>query len=43
MAVYEAIKKHGIPKELHIVVIGFKEGVDFIEKKSQKIHIYGLP
>ncbi|WP_405564187.1 uracil phosphoribosyltransferase [Polaribacter sp. Asnod6-C07] len=33
VAVYEAIKKHGIPKEIHIVaVIGSKEGVDFIEK-----------
>ena len=33
VAVYEAIKKYGIPKELHIVVvIGSKEGIDFIEK-----------
>jgi uracil phosphoribosyltransferase len=33
VAVYEAIKKHGIPKEIHIVaVIGSKEGVHFIEK-----------
>ncbi|MBU3011615.1 uracil phosphoribosyltransferase [Polaribacter vadi] len=33
VAVYEAIKKHGIPKEIHIVVvIGSREGVDFIEK-----------
>ena len=33
VAVYEAIKKHGTPKELHIVaVIGSKEGVEFIEK-----------
>ncbi|MDD7915719.1 uracil phosphoribosyltransferase [Polaribacter ponticola] len=33
VAVYEAIKKHGTPKELHIVaVIASKEGVEFIEK-----------
>lgn len=33
VAVYEAIKKHGTPKEIHIVcVIGSKEGVAFIEK-----------
>ncbi|PQB08456.1 uracil phosphoribosyltransferase [Polaribacter filamentus] len=33
VAVYEAIKKHGTPKELHIiVVIAAKEGVEFIEK-----------
>ena len=33
VAVYEAIKKQGIPKELHIVVvIASREGVDFIEK-----------
>ena len=32
VAVYEAIKKHGSPKEIHIVaVIGAKEGVAFIE------------
>ncbi|QTE24190.1 uracil phosphoribosyltransferase [Polaribacter cellanae] len=32
VAVYEAIKKYGIPKEIHIVaVIGSKEGVDFIK------------
>ena len=37
VAVYEAIKKHGTPKELHIVaVIGSKEGVDFIEKNFPK-------
>lgn len=31
VAVYEAIKKHGIPKEIHILaVIGAKEGVDFV-------------
>jgi uracil phosphoribosyltransferase len=31
VAVYEAIKKHGNPKELHIVaVIAAKEGIDFI-------------
>ena len=33
VAVYEAIKKYGIPKELHIiVVIASKEGIEFIEK-----------
>ena len=33
VAVYEAIKKHGTPKELHlIVVIAAKEGVEFIKK-----------
>lgn len=33
VAVYEAIKKHGTPKEIHIVaVIGSTEGVNFIEK-----------
>lgn len=33
VAVYEAIKKQGLPKELHIVsVIGAREGIDFIEK-----------
>ncbi|QOD60062.1 uracil phosphoribosyltransferase [Polaribacter haliotis] len=32
VAVYEAIKKYGTPKEIHIVsVIGSKEGVDFVE------------
>ena len=32
VAVYEAIKKQGIPKELHlIVVIASKEGIDFIK------------
>jgi uracil phosphoribosyltransferase len=32
VAVYEAIKKHGTPKEIHIVaVIGSQEGIDFIE------------
>lgn len=31
VAVYEAIKKYGIPKEIHILaVIGAKEGVDFV-------------
>ncbi|AOW18174.1 uracil phosphoribosyltransferase [Polaribacter vadi] len=31
VAVYEAIKKHGVPKEIHILaVIGAKEGVDFV-------------
>ncbi|WP_339660537.1 uracil phosphoribosyltransferase [uncultured Polaribacter sp.] len=33
VAVFEAIKKYGIPKELHIVVvIASKEGVEFIEQ-----------
>jgi uracil phosphoribosyltransferase len=33
VAVYEAIQKHGTPKELHIVVvIGSREGLNFIEK-----------
>ncbi|AQS94300.1 uracil phosphoribosyltransferase [Polaribacter sp. BM10] len=33
VAVYEAIKKYGVPKELHIiVVIASKEGVDYISK-----------
>ena len=33
VAVYEAIKKQGIPKEIHIVVvIASREGVNFIEK-----------
>lgn len=33
VAVYEAIKKHGTPKELHIIaVIGAKDGIDFIQK-----------
>ena len=32
VAVYEAIKKHGTPKEIHIVaVIGSKEGVDLFK------------
>ncbi|MCH3883927.1 uracil phosphoribosyltransferase [Tenacibaculum aquimarinum] len=33
VAVYEAIKKHGMPKEIHLVsVIGSSEGVNFIKK-----------
>ncbi|QTD36630.1 uracil phosphoribosyltransferase [Polaribacter batillariae] len=37
VAVYEAIKKHGTPKEIHIVaVIGSKEGIDFIENHFPK-------
>lgn len=33
VAVYEALKKHGTPKQIHIVaVIGAKEGIDFIKK-----------
>ncbi len=31
VAVYEAIKKHGTPKEIHIIaVLGATEGIDFI-------------
>ena len=42
VAVYEAIKKYGTPKELHIVVvIGSKEGVDFIEKNfPENTHLW---
>ena len=37
VAVYEAIKKQGNPKEIHIVaVIGASEGVAFIEKYFPK-------
>ncbi len=33
VAVYEALKKHGIPKKIHIVsVIGSLEGVEYIEQ-----------
>lgn len=33
VAVYEALKKHGIPKKIHIVsVIGSLQGVEYIEK-----------
>jgi uracil phosphoribosyltransferase len=33
LAVYEAIKKHGTPKELHIIaVIAAQDGIDFIEQ-----------
>jgi uracil phosphoribosyltransferase len=32
IAVYEAIKKHGAPKEIHIAcVIGSTEGIEFIK------------
>ena len=42
VAVYEAIKKHGTPKELHIVaVIGSKEGIDFIRKNfPENTHLW---
>ncbi|APZ45903.1 uracil phosphoribosyltransferase [Polaribacter reichenbachii] len=42
VAVYEAIKKHGTPKEIHIVaVIGAKEGVDFIaENFPENTHLW---
>tara|TARA_B110000091_G_scaffold193132_1_gene217988 strand:+ start:1220 stop:1873 length:654 start_codon:yes stop_codon:yes gene_type:complete len=37
VAVYEAIKKQGIPKEIHIVaVIASQEGIDFIENHFPK-------
>jgi uracil phosphoribosyltransferase len=37
VAVYEAIQKNGIPKELHIIaVIGAQEGIDFVEKNFPK-------
>ena len=37
VAVYEAIKKQGIPKEIHIVaVIGSTEGIDFIKNNFPK-------
>ena len=36
-AVYEAIKKYGIPKEIHVVaVIGSLEGINFIKSKFPK-------
>ena len=42
VAVYEAIKKHGTPKELHIVaVIGSKEGIAFIRKNfPENTHLW---
>lgn len=42
VAVYEAIKKHGTPKEIHIVaVIGATEGVDFIQKNfPENTHLW---
>ena len=37
VAVYEAIKKHGTPKEIHILaVIGSQDGVDFIKNHFPK-------
>ena len=37
VAVYEAIKKHGIPKEIHIVaVIASQEGIDFLKNHFPK-------
>jgi uracil phosphoribosyltransferase len=37
VAVYEAIKQYGVPKELHIVVvIASKEGIDFIRDHFPK-------
>lgn len=42
VAVYEAIKKNGTPKELHImVVIGAQEGIDFVEKNfPENTHLW---
>ncbi|TXD52425.1 MULTISPECIES: uracil phosphoribosyltransferase [unclassified Polaribacter] len=42
VAVYEAIKKHGTPKEIHILaVIGAKEGVDFVaEHFPENTHLW---
>ncbi|WP_343328658.1 uracil phosphoribosyltransferase [Polaribacter staleyi] len=42
VSVYEAIKKQGIPKEIHIVVvIGSKEGIEFIEDKfPENTHLW---
>ncbi|MFY9241604.1 MAG: uracil phosphoribosyltransferase [Polaribacter sp.] len=42
VAVYEAIKSHGNPKEIHIIaVIGAKEGVAFIEKNfPENTHLW---
>ena len=42
VAVLEAIKKYGTPKEIHIVVvIGSKEGIEFIEDKfPENTHLW---
>ena len=42
VAVYEAIKKQGIPKDIHILaVIGAKEGVDFVaEHFPENTHLW---
>lgn len=42
VAVYEAIKKYGIPKELHIVVvIASQEGIDFIKDRfPENTHLW---
>jgi len=42
VSVYESIKKHGIPKEIHLVcVIGSKEGVAFVEKNfPENTHLW---
>jgi uracil phosphoribosyltransferase len=42
VSVYEAIKKQGIPKEIHIVVvIASKEGIEFIEDKfPENTHLW---
>lgn len=42
VAVYEAIKKQGTPKEIHIIaVIGAKEGVEFVQKNfPENTHLW---
>ncbi|UAM97425.1 uracil phosphoribosyltransferase [Polaribacter litorisediminis] len=42
VAVYEAIKKNGTPKELHIIaVIGAQEGIDFVAKNfPENTHLW---
>ena len=42
VAVYEAIKKQGIPKEIHVVaVIASKEGIEFIKDKfPENTHLW---
>jgi uracil phosphoribosyltransferase len=42
VAVYEAIKKQGIPKDIHILaIIGAKEGVDFVaEHFPENTHLW---
>ncbi|GGG91601.1 uracil phosphoribosyltransferase [Polaribacter pacificus] len=42
VAVYEALKKHGLPREIHIVaVIGSQEGIDYIgENFPENTHLW---